>query len=285
MTQAALEIEPGSLVASRFRILRCLGHGSSGSVYLCIDRRRRGRPLALKVLPAKMVQNPNTLAIFNRETSVGSRIKHTYVVRSFDTIINPEYVAFTMEYMDGGNLADYLAAHGPLAVPTALRLLCELCSGVEALHRAAIVHHDIKPANILLSAGFKAKISDFGTSRDQTNASSSSGRSIFGTACYISPEYLKDGVSDVRCDIYAIGVVGYEMLAGQHPFKGKNFLETITSRFHHNPKPLHLLRADCPLSLSRVIAKAMAREAEERFPTIKALQQALRAVKRQLPKQ
>ncbi len=269
------QLAGGTLVVGRYEIVSLIDSGSSGLVYLCRDHLCSGYPLAMKVISPDITRDPDAFRRAHYEISLITRVRHPNVVRALNTIVAADFLAFTMEYVDGANLHDKLLRSSPLSVKESLNLLTEICAGLEALHNVGIVHHDLKPANILLTSRQKVKLSDLGVSREVTRPLTAHGTRISGTVPYISPEYLRSGMFDRRSDIYSLGVIAYEMLTGETPFRGKNTVETLQMRFHYEPAPVHLKRLDCPESLSRVISKAMQRDPKKRFQTSTEMSRAL----------
>ena len=249
---------------------------------MCLDRLQNGSPIALKVYPAR---NPNQRVSFERfstELSVASQIDHPHLIHAYDTLISRDFMALSMKYAAGGTLADYILKHGYLPISETVDLLGQMCEGVSALHQAGFVHHDLKPANILLNEDSQVMICDFTVSREISCHKSKQTNWVTGTAHYMSPEHLQQGVTDVRCDIYSLGAIAYEMLAGRPPFVGQNTTEIISLRLHSEPRPVYEFRPDCPIWLSNLVAKAMRRDPGRRFQSAQAMLRAVRRARRWL---
>ena len=267
----------GRLLANRYEVVEYLGCGGSGAVYLCRDTVRSGSPVALKVLAPRLFPKGGGKLILDNELAVHARLRHRNIVPLYEVVQAGELVAFTMEYMEGGDLAGSMAAQGALAIAQAADILIQICAALNALHRRGMVHCDLKPANILLSSNGAVKLGDFGLALSFPGRTGVRQSRRFGTIDYVSPEYLRTGAADPRSDIFAAGAVGFEMLTGRSPFRGRSVFETLALRLHCAPEPISKFRTDCPIKLSDIILKAMAAKPADRFQSAAEMQRALRA--------
>jgi serine/threonine protein kinase len=179
-----------------------------------------------------------------------------------------------MEFVSGGDLATKLSrASDRPTIPTVIRLLSQMCAGVQAIHDAGIIHRDLKPENIFLTKEGDVKIGDFGIARLEIGSARklTEHGGVVGTIDYVAPEYLLSSQIDGRGDIYALGILGYEMIAGESPFKGDSIYDTMWKRIKYDPPPPSHIRPECPPSLDAIILKAMARTPEDRFQTAQAM--------------
>lgn len=268
-------ILPGTLLFGRFEAIRCLSASDIGAVYLCRDVACSGSEVALKVLSADAVADHAKLEELRREMLIASAIDHPNVVRSHSFFQDEHYSAFTMEYFAGGTLADQIDRHNTFSIEFIERTLRQLCAGLRAIHRAGIIHRDLKPENILIDSSFTMKISDFGIAVPAAGHASSSNDSLVGTMNYLSPEYIERGVVDERSDIYAVGVIAYEMVTGRLPFQKGSLLESLTSRVKFDPEAPCSLRKDCPVYLSTIIMKALERNPLKRYRSASEMLHAL----------
>ncbi len=264
-----LNLQPGTIVNGRYEVVKCLGTGSMGLVYACRHRELGGHLVAMKVLFAEVARDEVAAARFRNEIVASYGVSHPNVVRAYEYFRDGDLVAFTMEYVGGGDLADEIGLEQELDIDDIIRLLKQMCAGVQAIHEAGIIHRDLKPENILLTEERDIKITDFGIARTGTGPKLTEHGGVVGTIDYVSPEYLERGQVDARSDIYALGVLAYEMITGDSPFKGNSVIETMTMRLKTDPELPHNLRADCPVELSEIIMTAMRRDPEERYQTAK----------------
>ncbi|MCC6220294.1 MAG: serine/threonine protein kinase [Deltaproteobacteria bacterium] len=262
-----LNLQPGSIVNGRYEVVKCLGTGSMGMVYACRHRELAGHLVAMKVLFSEVARDSVAAQRFRNEIVASYGVSHPNVVRAYEYFRDGDLVAFTMEYIGGGDLADRIASEKQLPIDEVIRILSQMCSGVEAIHQAGIVHRDLKPENILITAQGDVKITDFGIARCGTGPKLTEHGGVVGTIDYVSPEYLESGEVDARSDLYAIGVIGYEILTGETPFRGESVIETMTLRLRSDVPSARKLRKDCPLKLDSIISKAMARDPGDRYQT------------------
>lgn len=271
-------LQPGTVVTGRYEVVQCLGTGTMGVVYLCRNRDMDGMSVALKVLapfPSSDCNPGNFLHRFRHEILAMCRVNHVNVVSTYESIFEPDLTAFTMEYVNGGTLNQLLRFRKPLHPHRAANLLIEICAGVEAIHKAGIIHRDIKPENILLTREGQVKITDFGIARSDLSPNITAPGGVVGTVEYLSPQYLRDSKVDAQGDIYAIGVLAFEMITGRAPFKGDNFYQTLEMILSANPTAPKEICKHCPAEFSDIILKAMAREKEDRYQTAEELGQEL----------
>ena len=252
------------LLADTYRIEREIARGGMATVYLATDL-RHDRPVALKVMHPE-VSHALGRERFLREIRLAAGLSHPNILALHDSGEAGEFLYYVMPYVDGETLRHRLAKQGPLPVEEAIRLAREAAEAIGYAHSLGIVHRDIKPENILLSRGH-AVVADFGIARaidaSRDDRITASGFSV-GTPAYMSPEHALGEEVDARADIWAMGCMLYEMLAGTPPF-GTSSREVVTRSLTTRPQPLEQLRKDVPAGLERVVDKALARDREDRF--------------------
>ncbi len=276
-----------------YRIRNLLGVGGMGEVYLATDV-RLNRPVALKVLAESIVDDPDRLMRFEREARAASALNHPNIltVHEFGESNGLHYLA--AEFIDGTTLRQRMLA-GQLKIEEALDIAIQAASALAAAHESGITHRDIKPENIMLRRDGYVKVVDFGLakqrsqsfepldagSEDPTHALLDTEPGVvMGTDAYMSPEQARGRQIDHRTDIWSLGVVIYELLAGQRPFAGETRADTITAILAYEPKPLSSLTNDLPAELHWVVSKALTKDVEGRYQTAKELQVDLKKIKR-----
>src|SRR5690242_17899606 len=275
-------------VADRYAIERELGHGGMAVVMLARDLKHQ-RQVAIKVLRPELSQSLGTDR-FLREIEVATQLTHPHILPVFDSGACDGLLYYVMPYVEGGSLRTWLQREAQLPVEVALELTCQVADALEYAHGLRVVHRDIKPENILLESG-QAVLADYGLALAVSAAGgerlTESGLAL-GTPAYMSPEQAAgDPHVDGRTDLYSLGCVLYEMLAGEPPFTGPTAQAVIAKRFG-SPAPLiRVVREGVPPAVERAIARALAKVPAERFRTAgelaKALSQASAAPGRRSP--
>jgi serine/threonine-protein kinase len=253
----------GTLLAGRYRIVGLLGRGGMGEVYKAEDLKLR-QIVALKFLPEELSSDGPMLARFHREVRAARQITHSNVCRVHDigeTEIGPRTFQFlSMEFIDGEDLSALLRRIGHLPAPKALELARQLCAGLGAAHEAGVVHRDLKPANIMLDGRGRARITDFGLSG---LAEELRGEESSGTPAYMAPEQLSGAPATMAADIYALGLVLYEIFTGKRPFEGATVSDLIERQKKHIPRPSAIIRSIDPL-IESAILRCLSRQPENR---------------------
>jgi len=262
-------IPSGGVIAGRYQVLGVLGNGGFAVVYRAFDRELR-REVALKVLRADRL-TPEALGRLRREAALARDAVSARLVRIFDVGRSGDAVFLTMEIVDGGSL-DRRLADGPLPVDEAVRIATQALAGLEALHALRIVHRDVKPGNVLLTAGGEVKLADFGLALQLGGDESRLTRdgSLLGTLQYLSPEQALAEEVDPRSDLYSLGVVLFEMLTGRLPHEGRSALGTLLGHLREEAIDVRTLRPDVPPWLAAIVARLLARRPEDRYPSAAA---------------
>jgi serine/threonine-protein kinase len=271
------QLGPGTIVADRYKVERQLGQGGMGTVYLA-EHVTVGRKVAVKVLTAELSQHPTVARRFKEEARAASAAGHHNIVEVFDAGTLPDgRLYLVMELLSGRSLYEELEETGPFTVRRACTLMRQIARAVRAAHGVGIIHRDLKPDNIMLvdrGEGEIVKVLDFGisASADRTDDEvrlTSPGHAI-GTPEYMAPEQAKGHPSTERFDIYAMGVILYEMLAGKPPFVSNNILEVLTRKTTETPPPLDLQRAGLPPALIALVHASIRTDPAERPQTVDA---------------
>jgi len=275
------ELDIGSEIDGRYRIIELIGEGGMGKVYMA-EHVEIGKRVALKVLHASYSRMPDLVERFRREARAASKIGHPNIVDVTDSGATADgSVYFVMEYLEGVELGSVIEREGALDAARALRITGQICRALSAAHREGIIHRDLKPENIyLISRGGEAdivKVLDFGIAKT-TEAEAARERRLtspgmaMGTPEYMAPEQAAGRPADARTDIYSLGAIMYEMVTGLPPYSGDNFMEILTKKATQDPPPPITVRADLPLPISELITAAMARNPDERPQSMDGLE-------------
>lgn len=271
-------LSPGTLIAGKYRVRGEIGRGGMGRVVAATNL-TTGREVALKWILDGSSESAG--ARFAREARAIGRVRHPNVVDVYDVVVDGGATCIVMELLAGETLSRLLAREGPLPIERAVGLAIEIGRGLSAAHAAGIVHRDLKPANVFICDGSGetgVKILDFGISKEIAEPSDVTDTGVvLGTPQYVAPEQVMSA-SDVdhRADIYALGTVLYEMLAGRPPHVQAHVPALLVEIAIVAPRPLSQARPDVPAALSAVVAKAMAKDREGRYPTVEGLLAELR---------
>jgi tetratricopeptide (TPR) repeat protein len=266
----------GAAIGERYTVLSVLGQGGFAVVYRAFDRELR-REVALKILRPDRVTE-NALARFRREAAVARDCQSPRLLRIFDLGSAAGAVYLSMEVVDGGSLRERLD-QGPLSIEESLRTAIALFEGLAVLHGLGIVHRDVKPSNLLLDRDGEAKLADFGLARqlDTPETRVTIGERLFGTVDYLAPEQVRGREADERSDLYAGGLVLFEMVTGRPAFRGESALGGLLERLVRDAPDLRRLRPDAPRWLARLVARLLAREPLDRHVSADAVLADLRA--------
>ncbi len=262
-----------------------LAHGGMSTVYRGTDT-RLDRPVAIKVMAPRFAADPLFLQRFEREARAAARLHHPGIVAVHDQGVDSssigDSVFLVMELVDGGTLRDLLRQRGPLPVPLAVSVADMVLSALAAAHWEGLVHRDIKPENVLIGPGGVVKVADFGLVRAVAEASSSTGDVILGTVAYLSPEQVATGAADARSDVYATGVMLFEMLTGIPPYTGETALSVAYHHVNDDMPAPSTAGAAVPAPLDDLVVRATRRDPAERPPDAAAFLRELQSVRAEL---
>jgi len=259
---------------NRYVIERELGRGGMGVVYLARDT-QLDRRVALKFLGTMVDHSEEFRQRFVREAKAAAKVSHPNIVAIYDIGSQEGSAYIAMEYVEGTSLTRYLADKGRLPLREAANLTLQICSAVHAIHEQGIVHRDIKPDNILIGRGGLIKVMDFGLAKIKDMRLTAPGM-VMGTPCYMPPEQIRGEETDARSDIYALGLVFYELFTGKTAFSEGN---VINRQLYEMPAPPRAIVPELPESLEHIIMKCVAKKPEERFASCQELATTLRQIK------
>ncbi|WP_443218510.1 Stk1 family PASTA domain-containing Ser/Thr kinase [Rathayibacter sp. YIM 133350] len=252
----------GRLIDGRYQVRSRIARGGMATVYLATDLRLERR-VAIKIMHGHLADDNTFKSRFVQEARSAARLAHPNVVNVFDQGQDSDMAYLVMEYLPGITLRDLLKDYGRLTPEQTIDILSAVLSGLAAAHKAGIVHRDLKPENVLLADDGRIKLGDFGLAR-AASANTATGQALLGTIAYLSPELVTRGVADARSDIYALGIMMYEMLTGQQPFVGEAPMQIAYQHANdHVPRPSAKVPA-VPAELDDLVLWATARDPEER---------------------
>ncbi len=262
----------------RYEIRAEIGRGGMATVYHAYDPRFE-REVAIKVLPREMLHDMQFRTRFEREAKTIAMLEHPAIVPVYDFGEEEGQPYFVMRYMTGGSLSDRMKK-GPMSVSEAAQIMTHIAPGLDEAHAKRIIHRDMKPGNILFDQFNEPYVSDFGIAKLSESQTNVTGSAIIGTPAYMSPEQAQGENVDGRSDIYALGVILFEMLSGQQPYHGDTPMSVVVKQITE-PVP-HILdvKPDLPADIEIIIDKAMAKDRNARFQDVKSLANALNAVAR-----
>ena len=258
-------VTSGSLLAGKYRIQDEIGRGGMGVVYRAEDI-KLCRPVALKFLPPELIQDKNARERFIQEARAAAALAHPNICTVYEVDDSGDQPFIAMEYVEGETLREK-TRRGPLPLEEALAVASQAAEGLEAAHRRGIVHRDIKSSNIMVTDKGQAKIMDFGLAKLRGGSSLTGEGATIGTVAYMSPEQARGEKVDQRTDIWSLGVVLYEMLSGELPFRGERDVSLLYSIVHEEPRSLGDRRPPVPPDLKRVIELALEKDSGSRYQT------------------
>ncbi|MFJ4761095.1 protein kinase [Kocuria marina] len=272
----------GSLLEGRYQVRRLIARGGTATVYEGLDERLE-RPVALKIMHPHVADDPSFVARARREAKSAARLHHPNVVAVLDQGHTADGVLYlVLEYVDGPTLRDVVAHEAPMTPRRTLDLLIPVLRGLTQAHRIGLVHRDVKPENVLLTRGGQVKVADFGLTRAVDEHTTST--TVMGTVGYAAPELVGDGPVDQRSDVYAVGIMAYEMLTGSRPYTG-TALQVATAHVSRDVPAPGGLAQGVPAALDEFVLRATSRDAAQRPADAAALLDLALAIRRSLPEQ
>ncbi len=274
----------GTVVDGRYRIDAKLARGGMATVYRATDL-RLDRVVALKVMHPHLATDPDFVQRFEREARSAARLHHPHVVGVFDQGTDGERVYLAMEFVEGRTLRDVMREYGPLTPEQALVIVDPILKALQAAHDAGFVHRDIKPENILIADDGRVKVADFGLARAfaSSDASATTGV-IMGTVAYLAPEQVERGEADRRTDIYATGIVLFEMITNHVPHEGDSPIAVAFAHVHEDVPPPSQVNPSVPAGIDELVVRATRRDANRRFADADAFRVAANSLRDTLPK-
>lgn len=278
-------VKSGEILFGSFQVIAQLSLREADAVYFCCEVLNPNRYVVLKLFERGSLAHQIREESVQIEISASYNINHQNVLKSYDFLQDERFFAFTMEFVDGCTLAQRLQEAGQFSVELIVDVLCQMASGLQAIHQAGILHRDLKPDNVMISKDNQVKIGDFGVAVRCVERQPESCTEIVGTIDYLSPEYLRSGKYTISSDIYAFGIMAYELVVGAPPFAELDEMEALVARATRDPLSPHEIRPDCPMHLSDMIMRALNRDPALRFASAEEIRQSLEPLKEWLDMQ
>lgn len=266
------------LVIGRYRLIEPLGRGGMGRVYRAHDD-LLDRPVAVKLIYDDAVSERDMRKACAVEARAAARLSHPGIVRILDSGFDDGHCFVVMELAEGQTLSQLIRESGGLPVERALGLAAQIADALEEAHRQGVVHCDVKPGNLIVDRFERVRLVDFGIARVSNSSTGLTEQDIHGSAKYVAPEQVEGGEIDGRADLYALGVVLFEMLTGSPPFTGGNLASILAQRLVSEPPSVLSVVPSIPPDVDRIVRRAMAREPDDRYQSAGDLRDALRAAR------
>ena len=271
----------GAVLDGRYRIEAIIATGGMSAVYRGLDV-RLDRPVAIKVMDSRYAGDQQFLARFQREARAVARLKDPGLVAVYDQGLDGQHPFLVMELVEGGTLRELLVERGPMPPHAVVAAMRPVLGGLAVAHRNGLVHRDVKPENVLISDDGDVKIADFGLVRAVAEAKITSDSVILGTAAYLSPEQVSSGNAGPRSDVYAAGILIYELLTGLTPFRGDSALAVAYQRLDQDVVPPSTVIAGVPAQFDELVLRATDRNPADRYSDAQEMGYELDAVAEEL---
>jgi len=266
----------GDIIARRYRLGDRLGFGGMSTVHLALDERLE-RQVAVKLLAEHLADDPTFVSRFQREAQAAARLVHPNIVQVFDSGLDEGSGRhfIVMEYIEGSSCAEILRDDGWVEVDEAVSIVEQACEGLDYAHRHGVVHRDVKPGNLLRAREGEVKLADFGIAKATEQSSITQVGSVLGTAAYLAPEQARGEEAGASADLYALGVVTYQLLSGRLPYEATSLTELALKQQQEEPPTLDTLVAAVGPELADAVAIALALDPRERYATAREMGRAL----------
>ena len=276
----------GELIDNRYLLQRQIASGGMATIYTGLDT-RLDRPVAVKIMHAHLANDEAFVSRFIKEAKATAALSHPNIVSIQDQGWNeggPPAVFLVMELVEGSTLRDYLNEKGSLTVEQTFQLITPVLSALSAAHRIGIIHRDIKPENILISKDGRIKVADFGLARNISMGQTMTAESsvVLGSVSYLSPEQVQRGVADARSDIYAVGIVLFEMLTGSKPYSGETPIQIAYRHVNDRIPDIQTIKSEIPTSIAELVYEATAPNPDQRPKNAEELLNKLREIQAQI---
>ncbi len=257
----------GQKINDRYEIIRNIGEGGMANVYLAYDL-ILNRNVALKVLRGDLADDEKFVRRFQREANSASSLHHPNIVEMYDVGEDDGKYYIVMEYLDGRTLKSLVKRRGALTILEVVDIMTQLTSAIACAHDKYIIHRDIKPQNVMILEDGKVKITDFGIAMALNSQDLTQTNSVMGSVHYLAPEQASGGASTIKCDIYSLGILMYELLTGKVPFKGENAVEIAIKQMKDPIPSVRSFNEEIPQSIENIVLKACAKNPKNRYDSV-----------------
>jgi serine/threonine protein kinase len=257
-------LHPGTVLAQRYEILQQLGEGGMGAVYKARDR-ELGRVVALKLIRPELASNSTILQRFKQELILARQVTHKNVIRIYD-LGDADGVKFlTMEYVEGSDLKTRLREQGKFVLAEAVRVMQQICRALDASHSEGVIHRDLKPSNVMIDNQDKVRVMDFGLAHSYETTGLTLTGALVGTPEYMAAEQATGEAADTQSDIYAAGLIFYELVTGKSPYPADNPLQSLMKRTHQRALPVSQVENSVPRVLSGIVSRCLEPDRRNRY--------------------
>ena len=281
-TRTTTKLQPGEVIGGRYEILELLGEGGMGAVYKASDR-ELNRFVALKLIRSDLASDPAILARFKQELLTAHQVTHKNVIRIYDLAEADEVRFITMEFIEGSDLRHVLLDQGKLPLERAVEIIRQVCLALDAAHSVGVIHRDLKPQNIMCDKAGRILVMDFGLARSIESKGMTQTGALMGTIEYMSPEQCMGKHLDARSDLFAIGLIFYELLTNETPYKADSAMGSLLLRNQQRAVPASELDASVPKGLSDIVGKCLERDLNLRYQSAQEILADLDAVQGKRP--
>jgi len=264
----------GHLLSERYQIKRMIGGGGMANVYLAYDE-ILSREVAIKVLRPEYANDPEFIERFDREAQAATSLSHPNIVNIYDVGEEEDILYIVMEYVRGRTLKEYIQQQGAVDVVEAVEIMKQLTNAIGQAHVSGLIHRDIKPQNILMDDHGNVKITDFGIAIALSATALTQTNSILGSVHYLSPEQARGGMATKKSDIYALGIVFFELLTGQLPFFGQSPVSIALKHLHEEVPSVRKIQENIPQSIENIVRKATTKDPFHRYENVFTMEEAL----------
>jgi serine/threonine protein kinase len=274
-----MSAQPQAKRLGKYEIIELVGRGGFGEVYRARDL-LLNRIVAVKILSPNALRDPAFIARFRQEAQAAANLSHPNIVIIHELVEGQGAPYMAMEFLEGASLDKVIKSSGAMPLSRASAIIAQVASALDYAHSRGLVHRDIKPSNIIIGPNDHATLTDFGLVKAALSESLSASGQIVGTPEYMAPEQAESKAVDARTDVYSLGIVLFRVLAGKLPFEAQSALSMLYKQVHEPPPDLRTLRPDLPNAVAAVVARALAKNPDGRFPSAGALSAALAAADR-----